>query len=92
MRKSVLSLLLAIALPVTGLSVASVAAKSDYSGTYKLLRDSDLFPQPRMNVKPIATLPAGSKVQLSGRQESVLAEATDASGRKGWVSIQDIAW
>jgi hypothetical protein len=92
MRKIIISLFLAAALSVTHSATTSVAVASDYSGTYKLLRDTALYPKPQMNIKPIGTLTAGSKVTLSGRQESVLAEATDASGRKGWVSIQDIAW
>ncbi len=80
-------------LPVAGLSPTALsAANSDYAGEHRLLNASKLFPKPRMDVAPIATLPAGSKVVLSGKQESVLAEATDSKGRKGWVSIQDIAW
>jgi hypothetical protein len=91
-RKNILLFFLAIALPVIGIAMTSHAAARDYAGTYKLLRESALYPKPRMDQKPIAMLPAGSKVTLSGRQESVLAEATDSSGRAGWVSIQDIAW
>jgi uncharacterized protein YgiM (DUF1202 family) len=68
------------------------AAKSDYAGEYKTRTETNLYPKPRMDVAPIATLPAGSKVTLSGKQESVLAEAVDSKGRHGWVSIQDIAW
>lgn len=68
------------------------AASSDYSGDKRLLNDSKLYPKPRMDVAPLATLPKGSRVTLSGKQESVLAEATDSQGRKGWISIQDIAW
>jgi hypothetical protein len=78
--------------PLFVLADSPAQASSDYAGEFKLLRDSALYPKPRMDVKPIATLPQGSKVTLSGKQESVLAEATDSSGRRGWVSIQDIAW
>jgi hypothetical protein len=81
-----------MALSATHSAATSVAVASDYAGTFKLLRDTAFYPKPRMDIKPMGTLPAGSKVTLSGRQESVLAEATDGNGRTGWVSIQDIAW
>ncbi len=82
-----------LSLPVITTGLAAVSAmKSDYSGEKRLLNDSKLYPKPRMDVAPIATLPKGSKVMLSGKQESVLAEAVDSQGRKGWISIQDIAW
>jgi hypothetical protein len=83
---------LLVATPLAIFPAASVGASSDYAGEHRLLRDSALYPKPRMDVKPIATLPAGAKVMLSGKQESVLAEAVDSSGRRGWISIQDIAW
>jgi hypothetical protein len=86
----------AISLIAPAIYVASTApvsaTKSDYAGEYKIRNETKLYPKPRMDIAPIATLPAGSIVILSGKQESVLAEATDSKGRHGWVSIQDIAW
>jgi hypothetical protein len=83
---------LSIIVPALTAPAIQAAAKSDYAGEFKILTETKLYPKPRMDVAPIATLPAGEKVTLSGKQESVLAEAVDSKGRRGWVSIQDIAW
>ena len=83
---------LILSVPILSSPVSQAMVKNDYAGEFALLRDSKLYPKPRMDIAPIATLPAGSKVTLSGKQESVLAEAVDSKGRRGWVSIQDIRW
>jgi hypothetical protein len=92
MKRSFAAYALMVAVPVLASVATPVSASSDYTGEYRLLRDTELYPKPQMNVRPVATLPAGSTVTLSGKQESVLAEAVDSKGRRGWVSIQDIAW
>jgi hypothetical protein len=94
MNRIVTAFVLSIIAPAiyTAATAPALAAKSDYAGEFKIRTETKLYPKPRMDVAPIATLPAGSKVTLSGKQESVLAEATDSQGRRGWVSIQDIAW
>ncbi len=87
-----LTITLSIIAPVLAAPVALASDNSDYAGEFKIRTETKLYPKPRMDVAPIATLAAGEKVTLSGKQESVLAEAVDSKGRKGWVSIQDIAW
>jgi hypothetical protein len=86
------ALALSIIAPALAAPAIVASAKSDYAGEYKILTETKLYPKPRMDIAPIATLAAGEKVTLSGKQESVLAEAVDSKGRRGWVSIQDIAW
>ncbi len=92
MFKNISVIALVLAVPMLTTTASHAMVRNDYAGEFALLRDSKLYPKPRMDIAPIATLPAGSKVTLSGKQESVLAEAVDSKGRRGWVSIQDIRW